>query len=76
MYGFGAGIFFVGYALSRSRATSFTPDGARFLDRRILFDVGPGIWSDRLHPRRHRLLPVRVLLGVAEAGLFPGVFYI
>lgn len=76
MYGFGAGIFFLGYALFE------VPSNL------ILARIGPRIWITRImitwgvisiammwvnSPATFYVL--RFLLGVAEAGFFPGIIY-
>jgi ACS family tartrate transporter-like MFS transporter len=76
MYGFGAGIFFVGYALFE------VPSNL------VLARVGPRLWITRImitwgalsvammwahSPASFYVL--RFLLGVAEAGFFPGIIY-
>jgi ACS family tartrate transporter-like MFS transporter len=76
MYGFGAGIFFVGYAMFE------VPSNL------ILARIGPRLWITRImvtwgalsvammwarSPESFYVL--RFLLGVAEAGFFPGIIY-
>jgi len=76
MYGFGAGIFFLGYALFE------VPSNL------VLARVGPRVWITRImvtwgavsvammwahSPASFYVL--RFLLGVAEAGFFPGIIY-
>ncbi|MGM0931214.1 MAG: MFS transporter [Actinomycetota bacterium] len=75
-YGIGAGLFFLTYALSEIPSNLIMHKvGARFWIMRIMITWGlisagmafvQGEWSFYL---------LRMLLGVAEAGLFPGVMY-
>ena len=75
-YGIGAGLFFLTYALSEIPSNLIMHKvGARFWIMRIMITWGlisaamafvQGEWSFYL---------LRMLLGVAEAGLFPGVIY-
>jgi MFS family permease len=75
-YGIGAGLFFLTYALSEVPSNLIMHKvGARFWIMRIMITWGlisagmafvQGEWSFYL---------LRMLLGVAEAGLFPGVIY-
>ena len=75
-YGIGAGLFFLTYALSEIPSNLIMHKvGARFWIMRIMITWGiisacmafvQGEWSFYI---------MRMLLGVAEAGLFPGVMY-
>ena len=75
-YGIGAGLFFVPYSLSEIPSNLILHRvGARFWITRIMITWGlisagmafvQGEWS---------FYAMRMLLGVAEAGLFPGVMY-
>lgn len=75
-YGIGAGLFFLTYALSEIPSNLIMHKvGARFWIMRIMITWGiisacmafvQGEWSFYI---------LRMLLGVAEAGLFPGVMY-
>lgn len=75
-YGIGAGLFFLTYALSEIPSNLIMHKvGARFWIMRIMITWGilsacmalvQGEWSFYI---------LRMLLGVAEAGLFPGVIY-
>ncbi|MDN5880179.1 MAG: MFS transporter, partial [Micrococcaceae bacterium] len=75
-YGVGAGLFFLTYALSEIPSNLIMHKvGARFWIMRIMITWGilsacmalvQGEWSFYI---------LRMLLGVAEAGLFPGVIY-
>ena len=75
-YGVGAGLFFLTYALSEIPSNLIMHKvGARFWITRIMVSWGiisacmmfvQGEWS---------FYVMRMLLGVAEAGLFPGIMY-
>lgn len=75
-YGIGAGLFFLTYALSEIPSNLIMHKvGARFWITRIMITWGlisaamafvQGEWS---------FYALRMLLGIAEAGLFPGVMY-
>lgn len=75
-YGIGAGLFFLTYALSEIPSNLIMHKvGARFWIMRIMISWGlisacmvfvQGEWSFYI---------LRMLLGIAEAGLFPGVIY-
>ncbi len=76
MYGFGAGIFFVGYALFEVPSNLILARvGARLWITRIMITWGvisvAMMWAHS--PMAFYCL--RFLLGVAEAGFFPGIIY-
>jgi ACS family tartrate transporter-like MFS transporter len=76
VFGFGAGVFFIGYALFEVPSNLIlTRVGARLWIARIMITWGvlsiammyvQGVWSFYI---------VRFLLGVAEAGFLPGIIY-
>lgn len=74
IYGFGAGIFFIGYFLFEVPANLLmTKVGARRWIARIMVSWGV-ISSCMLFTKdAHSFYVLRFLLGVAEAGFFPGV---
>lgn len=76
VFGAGAGIFFIGYVLFEVPSNlALARFGARKWIARIIFSWGllsaatAFIWDDT------SFYVVRVLLGVAEAGFFPGIIY-
>lgn len=76
MYGFGAGIFFIGYALFEVPSNLVLARvGARLWIARIMITWGvisvAMMWAHS--PASFYVL--RFLLGVAEAGFFPGIIY-
>jgi len=76
MYGFGAGIFFIGYALFEVPSNLILARiGARLWIARIMVTWGfvsiAMMWAHS--PATFYVL--RFLLGVAEAGFFPGIIY-
>jgi MFS transporter, ACS family, tartrate transporter len=76
MYGFGAGIFFLGYALFEVPSNLILARlGARLWITRIMITWGvisvAMMWAHS--PASFYVL--RFLLGVAEAGFFPGIIY-
>ncbi len=76
MYGFGAGIFFIGYALFEVPSNLILARiGARLWIARIMVTWGfvsiAMMWAHS--PASFYVL--RFLLGVAEAGFFPGIIY-
>ena len=87
MFGFGAGIFFVAYFLFEVPSNLFMNKfGARKWIARIMVSWGllsglmafiPNIAAATGVSQEHTFYAVRVLLGLAEAGFFPGIiFYI
>lgn len=76
VYGLGAGLFFIGYALcevpSNLMLLRFGPK--RWLAR-IMFTWGVLAAAMMLVRTPWQFYMVRLLLGVAEAGFFPGVLY-
>jgi ACS family tartrate transporter-like MFS transporter len=75
-FGFGSGIFFLGYCLFEIPSNIILERvGARLWIARIIVTWGlisPGLILVRTPPLFYML---RFLLGVAEAGFFPGVIY-
>ena len=75
VYGFGAGLFFIGYFLFEVPSNLILQRvGARHLDRPHHGDLGlvsAAMMFIEQHDRRSTSM--RFLLGVAEAGFFPGV---
>lgn len=73
-YGLGAGIFFIGYCLFEVPSNLFLMRfGARRWIARILFTWGLLSCAMALVQGQTSFLVIRFLLGVAEAGFFPGV---
>ncbi|QGZ63420.1 MFS transporter [Paraburkholderia acidisoli] len=77
-YGFAAGIFFLGYVICEIPSNIFLAKlGARLWISRIMLTWGllSGAMAFAVGPKS--LFVLRILLGIAEAGLFPGlIFYI
>jgi MFS transporter, ACS family, tartrate transporter len=76
VYGLGAGIFFVGYALFEVPSNMVLERvGARRWIARIMLTWGiiSGMMALTVGPAS--FLTLRFLLGVAEAGFFPGIIY-
>jgi ACS family tartrate transporter-like MFS transporter len=77
LYGFGAGIFFLGYFIFEVPSNIFMHRyGARLWIARIMVTWGivasvMGMLQTPVH-----FVVLRALLGVAEAGFFPGVIYL
>jgi ACS family tartrate transporter-like MFS transporter len=78
LYGWGAGIFFLGYALFEVPSNMILErTGARLWIARIMLTWGiiSGLMAAATGP--YSFLLLRFLLGVAEAGFFPGmIFYL
>lgn len=77
-YGFAAGIFFLGYVVCEIPSNIFLSKlGARLWISRIMLTWGLLSGAMALVVGAKSLFLLRVLLGIAEAGLFPGlIFYI
>ena len=76
MYGFGAGIFFLSYALCEVPSNLLLVRfGARRWLARIMLTWGLLAMGMMLVRTAHEFYAMRFLLGVAEAGFFPGVVY-
>src|SRR3954463_15691224 len=77
-FGFGAGIFFLAYFLFEVPSNLFLERvGARKWIARIMFTWGLVSGATAFIGGERSFLIVRVLLGIAEAGFFPGIiFYI
>jgi ACS family tartrate transporter-like MFS transporter len=77
VYGFGAGIFFVGYLLFEIPSNILLHKfGARIWIARIMITWGlVAAGMGFLQTPKHFLV-MRTLLGVAEAGFFPGVIFL
>jgi ACS family tartrate transporter-like MFS transporter len=76
VYGLGAGIFFLGYALFEVPSNMVLERvGARLWIARIMITWGiiSGLMAATVGPAS--FLTLRFLLGVAEAGFFPGIIY-
>ena len=75
-YGFGAGLFFIGYALFEVPSNILLQKvGARIWLTRIMLTWGlVASCMAFIHTETHFYI-LRFLLGVAEAGFFPGVIY-
>lgn len=77
-YGFAAGIFFLGYVICEIPSNIFLSKlGARLWISRIMLTWGLLSGAMAFAVGAKSLFVLRILLGVAEAGLFPGlIFYI
>lgn len=85
MYGFGAGVFFLAYFVFEVPSNLFLDRfGARKWIARIMFSWGilsglmafiPAIATYTGLRNEHTFYALRVLLGVAEAGFFPGIIF-
>lgn len=74
MFGFASGIFFIGYVLVEVPSNlALHRFGARRWLARIAVSWGIVVVAIGFAPNAPTLLALRFLLGVAEAGLFPGV---
>jgi MFS transporter, ACS family, tartrate transporter len=76
IYGLGAGIFFIGYALFEVPSNMVLERvGARLWIARIMLTWGiiSGLMAATVGPAS--FLTLRFLLGVAEAGFFPGIIF-
>lgn len=75
-YGFGAGIFFIGYVLFEVPSNVILARvGARIWIARIMISWGLLSASMALVEGPTSFFVMRFLLGVAEAGFFPGIIY-
>ncbi|MFY1031479.1 MULTISPECIES: MFS transporter [Pseudomonas] len=75
-YGFGAGLFFIGYALFEVPSNMLLQKvGARLWLTRIMFTWGLVATAMAFVQNETQFYVLRFLLGVAEAGFFPGVIY-
>ncbi len=76
MFGFAAGIFFIGYVLVEVPSNLvLNRVGARRWLARIAVSWGFVAMAIGFAPNAATLVVLRFLLGVAEAGLFPGVIF-
>ena len=85
MYGFGAGVFFLAYFLFEVPSNLLLNRfGARKWIARIMFTWGilsgmmafiPGLATYTGLRNEHAFYGLRVLLGIAEAGFFPGIIF-
>ena len=76
MFGLASGIFFIGYVLVEVPSNlALDKFGARRWLARIAVSWGIVVVAIGFAPNAATLLTLRFLLGVAEAGLFPGVIY-
>jgi ACS family tartrate transporter-like MFS transporter len=76
VYGFGAGLFFIGYALCEVPSNlALLRFGAKRWLARIMFTWGLLAAAMMFVRTPLEFNAVRLLLGVAEAGFFPGVIY-
>ena len=76
VYGFGAGLFFIGYALCEVPSNlALLRFGAKRWLARIMFTWGLLAAAMMFVRTPLEFNTVRFLLGVAEAGFFPGVIY-
>jgi MFS family permease len=75
-YGLGAGLFFIGYALFEVPSNILLQRyGAKIWLTRIMFTWGIVATAMAFVPNETWFYILRFLLGVAEAGFFPGVVY-
>jgi len=75
-YGFGAGLFFIAYALFEVPSNILMQKvGARLWLTRIMFTWGLVAAGMAFIQNETHFYILRFLLGVAEAGFFPGVIY-
>src|SRR2546430_3428930 len=75
-FGFGAGIFFLAYFLFEVPSNLFLERvGARKWIARIMFSWGVISGATALIGGEKGFYAVRVLLGIAEAGFFPGIIF-
>ena len=75
-YGFGASIFFVTYVLTEVPSNIILARvGARMWLARIMFTWGIISWGMMFVQGEISFYILRALLGVAEAGLYPGIVY-
>ncbi|WP_295471847.1 MFS transporter [uncultured Pseudomonas sp.] len=75
-YGLGAGLFFIGYALFEVPSNILLQRfGAKVWLTRIMFTWGVVATAMAFVPNETWFYILRFLLGVAEAGFFPGVVY-
>ncbi|WP_425312016.1 MFS transporter [Pseudomonas baltica] len=75
-YGFGAGLFFIGYALFEVPSNMLLQKvGARVWLTRIMFTWGIVATMMAFIQNETHFYILRFLLGIAEAGFFPGVIY-
>ena len=76
MFGLASGIFFIGYVLVEVPSNlALEKFGARRWLARIAVSWGIVVVAIGFAPNAATLVTLRFLLGVAEAGLFPGVIY-
>lgn len=76
MFGLASGIFFIGYVLVEVPSNlALVRFGARRWLARIAVSWGVVAVAIAFSPNAHVLVALRFLLGVAEAGLFPGVVF-
>ena len=76
VYGFGAGIFFVGYVLFEIPSNVILARvGARLWIARIMISWGLVSSATMFVRSKSGFYTLRFLLGVAEAGFFPGIIY-
>ncbi|MEQ9724750.1 MFS transporter [Pseudomonas sp. WHRI 8822A] len=75
-YGLGAGLFFIGYAMFEVPSNMLLQRyGAKVWLTRIMFTWGIVATAMAFVPNETWFYILRFLLGVAEAGFFPGVVY-
>jgi MFS transporter, ACS family, tartrate transporter len=73
-YGFAAGIFYIGYILAEVPSNIIMLKvGARIWLTRIMISWGVVAAMTAFSPNTTTLFVLRFLLGVAEAGFFPGI---
>ncbi|AWA40063.1 MFS transporter [Pseudomonas sp. 22105] len=75
-YGFGAGLFFIGYALFEVPSNMLLQRyGARAWLTRIMFTWGAAAMAMAFVKGETSFYVLRFILGAAEAGFFPGIIY-
>jgi MFS transporter, ACS family, tartrate transporter len=75
-YGFGAGVFFLAYFLFEVPSNLFLERvGARKWIARIMFSWGILSAATAFVQGENSFFAVRILLGIAEAGFFPGIIF-
>jgi len=75
-YGFGAGVFFLAYFLFEVPSNLFLERvGARKWIARIMFSWGLLSGATAFVQGENSFVAIRILLGIAEAGFFPGIIF-
>src|SRR6185436_15152909 len=75
-YGFAAGVFFLAYFLFEVPSNLFLARvGARKWIARIMFTWGIVSGATAFATGENSFAAIRILLGIAEAGFFPGIIF-